>query len=352
MTKTALYYSVLLGMASLSADIATEPMETSQESVFNKMPKQEITPPIVSSGMKIETSADFIWWKTTIDGLEYVASGVHNGNISVGAKTSVSGGEIKSASFDYQPGFKIGLGFLFDHDGWDIRAEYTWLNPNTQSNSVSLVRDEGLVSSYGIVESAGAFGSFDLTNGSSAFTHHFNVVDLMLGRDFFVSKWLSLKPQLGAKVSWTKDEYDLHYTAYYPGLSSTDFALDFKQKMLGAGIRAGMGSFWRISEHFGLYGNLMFSGLWSYFKSSESQEQGSLTTCKNKENMQKIVNIVEYGIGLGYATWFCQDACQFSIKAGWEQQIWLGYNNLIDVNYVTTGNLNMQGLTTEVGFAF
>jgi hypothetical protein len=51
--------------------------------------------------------------------------------------------------------------------------------------------------------------------------------------------------------------------------------------------------------------------------------------------------------------WFNDDKCLFYTKAGWEEQIWVDYNQIIQlITSPKCGDLSLQGLTIEVGFTF
>jgi hypothetical protein len=352
MKKAAFLLTALLGTSYVSADMPSSSGSQMDSCAWMKQPMGEIAPSVApSSCMKVALSADFIWWKTTISGLEYAASGVTNGAISVGSTTSVEKGHLKSPGFDYQPGFKVGLGFLMGHDGWDLNAEYTWLNPNTQTNSVDLDSAMGLASSFDIVLPSGTGAAFALSEASTSLTNHYNVLDVMLGRDFFVSKFLSLNPQIGGKFAWTKNKYSINYD-YLTGESFGDSSLDLKQSLFGTGIRAGLGSTWNFSKHWSLYGDLAFSGLWSFIKTSETQVTDDITTVNTTQHIQQLVNVVEWGIGFDYTTWIYDNDCQFTLRAGWEQQAWIHAANFIDTNYVSTSDMNIQGLTVKADFRF
>ena len=156
-----------------------------------------------------------------------------------------------------------------DHDGWDLTAQYTWLWQDETKNSIELNNAKGLVSSYQSVFDFGDFSTSFINKASSEFKQHFNVVDLELGRNFFISRYLTLRPNMGLKFSWIKDKFDYNYAI--PVTTSPDvitiFDLDTaaKKKMWGMGIRAGIDNLWHFNKHWGIYGDLAFTGLWSYF---------------------------------------------------------------------------------------
>jgi hypothetical protein len=142
--------------------------------VFEECKYLEITPdagPRVACGIDLFVTADFIYWTTRMDGLGYAATNVQIGNADKGTVSHPDAG--------WDAGFKVGLGYNLPHDGWDIFAEYTWLRPSDKGNvtnnngtMVMLQRD-----------SASAF----IQSASADWNHDLNVVDLELGRNYFIS---------------------------------------------------------------------------------------------------------------------------------------------------------------------
>src|SRR5579872_21274 len=140
-------------------------------------------------------TADFIYWRTTVDNYTFAASGtpiVVNG--ALGSPTTR--GKSPLPGFDFQPGFKVGAGFKFAHDGWDLYANYTWLNPAKVKASIS--------NSGGYMVGPGDpyWGTPTLSKVENTFKQSFNILDLELGRQFFLSSFLTLRPYFGLKAAW------------------------------------------------------------------------------------------------------------------------------------------------------
>ncbi len=132
----------------------------------------------------------------TADSYQFAASGLPiqdtNGNLVFPS----SRGKTPSPGFNFQPGFKVGAGFKFAHDGWDLYANYTWLNPAEVKASISDSKGDmvGPADPY--------FGTTTLSNAKNTFKQSFNVLDLELGRQFFLSRFLTLRPYFGLKTTW------------------------------------------------------------------------------------------------------------------------------------------------------
>ncbi len=330
-------------------------------------PSKMITPTVApqgKGGIHGIFSADFIWWKTHIEGMEYVTTGMNDAGGNVPHYTNVSKGNIHQADFDFKPGFKLGLGIDFAHDGWDLMAEYTWLQGGENENSFTSKPGKGAATTLSVVDPRGEVAIMSVQSGSSKWEQHFNVVDLMLERNFFVSRYLTLKPSIGLKTAWIEEEFKMHFKSssvqfLSNGVSSAEQLRN--QHMWGLGPRIGLDSVWHFCKHWGVYGNLEMTGLWSNFHTRAKTKTVAnvlpagnpvvtTTNLNTRESVQKIMPVLEGGIGLTYMTWYHNDHCMFQIQAGWETQVWLDFNHFVETT--KGGNLSLQGLTLQVLFAF
>jgi hypothetical protein len=357
-----------LSSALLIADQGPMRPEGRPEKVTT-MPHQVITPavaPIVDADVGAFITADFIWWKPHIGQMEYALNGIVDGGNFVPTDTSTRKGRVKEVEFDFKPGFKVGAGLNFEHDGWDLFANYTWLKSGVEHNHINAESGKGASTltffvapgGAGLMMPAGAFvGSFNVSNARSSFEQHFNAGDLELGRNFFISQHLTLRPHVGLKGAYISDELDLHYIPTASALTEINAIAGeqhMQQRMWGVGTRAGLNAVWHFNKHWGLYGNAALTALWSDFhvktKDEVSLLAGEITTEEVHETFQEVTPVVETGIGLTYMTWFCDDSCAFDLRAGWEEQVWMDFNRFVDIG--DTGNLSLHGLTIKAGLAF
>lgn len=328
-----------------------------QTEAVTTQPRAMITPavaPRVRDGAGLIFTADFIWWKTNISGMEYAASGVvDKGSVFVPFGKSTKRGHVNQPNFDFEPGFKIGAGLDFAYDGWDLYANYTWLNGDTERNSISAHRGKGATTLFPIVDVFGDISLFSIAKEKSKWRQHFNVVDLELGRNFFISRRLTLRPHFGLKSAWIAEKWKLKFVENDPTF------IDYqkrKQTLWGIGTRAGLNTVWHFSRNWGLYGDIAATALWSDFhiKAKDRERDTALaispTTLKTKEVITEVIPVFETGLGLTYMAWFDHDEYLLQVSAGWEEQVWLDFNHFVDFN--RTGNLSVHGLTVKVGFAF
>ncbi len=305
-------------------------------------PRGLITPtvaPRVNQGMGILVDAAFIWWKSYVSSFDYAQIN----------------GSVLSPCFTFEPGFKLGTGMDLYHDGWDIYSQYTWFHQPDLKNasSSSTPGYSTLIIPFAQSVESGVLNAIAITSTTSQRKSLFNILDCEVGRNFFISKRLTLRPNIGLKAASLFERTKISYDGSGPVSSS---AITLRQNLSGLGIRGGFDTMWHIIPSFGFYGNLAVTALWGSFHNTLINQftlDGSSSSISCYKNTQDIIPVVEMGLGLSYMVWFKQDRYQFYTRGGWEEQIWVGYNkNLINGMTSVYGSLTLQGLTLKAGLVF
>jgi len=345
-----------------SALIAHEPPYTIPGKIYESAP-QMITPsagPRVDHGIDACISADFIYWTARMDNLSFVQTGISAGNLYT------SKGNTKYPDWGWKPGFKVGLGLALPHDGWDVYAEYTWLHSRAWNSTSEYT--QGLIPSWNVANLFPSSNSDSIQYAKASWRLYFNAIDLSVGRNYFISKFLTMRPFIGFKGSWIQQDYRVKYDTVTTELD-TNLRMKNDQKYWGIGLRTGLNTAWHFTQTWSIYGNLALSGLWSQFEvdrkdtRNDTRNTGGPTnpplntniTIVNTENdFHTIKGILELGIGMRGEWWFFEDRYHFLIQAGWEQQLWINHNQLIKLSpmQANQGDLTLQGLTIKTRFDF
>ncbi len=333
---------------------------------------REITPPAgprVAHGADVFITADFIWWKASEEGLAFSGSGLNSGSASSAADvfSSPSKGKIASVGEDWAPGFKVGLGLNMGHDGWDIYAQYTWLHASdtrTQKGS-NLYLPEYVPADGG--------PSYFSTENRGKWDLHFNVIDLELGRNFYLSQFLTMRPHIGLKGTW--QDHDWKTTSKFA--NGFDVRVDNQQQqqtqtltgpaqinkhydVWGIGVRGGFNIAWYMSKCWSIYGDLSLSTLWTNYHKQTFTAKVDDTTTGNSRGLANIDNdniytckyIAELELGLRWEIWFYDDNYHFAIQAGWEQQTWINWSAFNELLYGIPNDMSLQGLNLKFRFDF
>jgi len=305
----------------------------------------------------------------------------------------------QSINTKWDPGFRIGVGWNSECDGWDYYLNWTYYR-NKSSNSTSVPDtynsngDIGLAAegeefllnpwinqSFHGINSASDLLTFDKV--SAKWRMSFNQVDLELGRKYWLSRCFNLRPFAGLRGAWTRTNFTTKsFRDFTDEVSTTDidFKDKFKSRDWGVGFLGGIQPTWYFCDNFALYSNMDVALLWGDFevKKSESyvcvvDQSGTVTIDPNYSNtstnkFSQMHALLDVAIGLRWEEYWCCDQYRSNLDLGWEHHIWLDHNHRNKSNdYYTnsdpstavsgfrqydeaTGNLGMGGLVIRLRF--
>lgn len=195
----------------------------------------------------------------------------------------------------------------------------------------------------------------------AAWKLHFNVLDLELGRDFWISKRLSLRPFTGMKFSWNTQHFNVVNLNSAP-VSGIPAKVEYlmKVKQDGVGIRGGFNSAFFLASKWSIYADLALTAMFNTLHSHRDNNVQATTTSDvvhqthTKGHLNTVSSILEMGLGLRFETCFSQNRYKYMLEAGWETQVWFDQAAFAFLNNASShpGNLSMQGLTIKTGFWF
>ena len=317
--------------------------------------KEVITPlagPFVKNGNDVFVTTEFLWWQSHQEKLNYATTGVGT-NVT-------SSGRAYSVHYPWEPGFRVGVGFYPGHDGWDLYARYTWFHSSSTDHAESA---GGNMIPIGLTISG--FTNTSVTGVTSARSHwdlHYNTVDLELGRNVFLSRFLAARLFLGLRGTRINQDWDTHYSSNQitfgnssslPGTITTNQ----DQKTWGIGIRMGFNGTWTFYKGFSIVSDASFSGLWIDYDVTRrdriSQTTGaSAITANIKSDPDTIIANIDLMLGLRGEWWFQQDRYHIAAQLGWENQLWINYGHFISYSGCYNGDLSFCGLTAKLRFDF
>jgi hypothetical protein len=264
--------------------------------------------------------------------------------------------------FDYKPGFKVGMGGYFDHDNWDMHAEYTWFH-NSQSTSEEAPSDITL----GQILPMWGFPDSMLTEYSSVSSDwdlKMDIAELDLGRSYYVGTKLTFRPNFGVRAAWIRQTADLEYAAsaeFEAGPEVTD--ISEKSSSWAVGAKTGLDTNWYIGSGFRVFGcgeaDLLFT---RYTTLSFSEEHTDVTSNVNVK--QKSLNTVkphlDLELGFGWGTdldchkWYMDFALGYGFQVFFDQNMFRHFNDdaMIMNSTSPNGNLYVQGLTATFKLDF
>lgn len=332
---------------------AAEPSENAQEGA-NGLPN--ISARSHPDGRGFDVFADLIVWTAKEAGADCWAEVI----TSDGLATS---NDLRQVHFGWDPGFRVGFGYGMKHDQWDTQAYYTWFRTRGTDHVSS---DPGAVHSSFLgnfyvdnADGAGLSGP-SYQRASIDWTIRFNIFDWELGRNFWVSKSLALRPFLGIKGGWIHQS--IHSKWRNPELFGAEFfdvgTENLKNNFWGIGPAAGLNTKWNLyagqKHSLNLFGDFSGALMWGHWSFSDTFKNDIPQRVSIRlQNLNGGAAMLRTFMGFGWDVNFSQNQYRFSTKLGYEMQFWLDQLQF----YSFTGGrlvneLTLQGGTLELCFDF
>lgn len=348
-SAVALFLLVLIGTSAkranyqgLGSNKKVDPVEIEEVTEQNIRGEwQSLSMPyLYNSGWNI--AADFIYWRADEDGLEY----------------GKSGGKLHRPDTAWSPGFKFGVGYTFgNQDFWDVFLRWTFFQTHQHGH------EHGSLHPWWSPTLLGPKAK----HASSKWRLHYNTLDLELGRDYFISKSIALRPHLGLRGALIWQHYDAKYKGVF---AEGTFLTNIKAKnnFGGVGVRAGAQLFWHFTEDWSVIGSLAGALLYGHFNIDQDLKGvvgGGHSHKDINQELSRVAPNLEASLGFQWETFFSEDRYRVAVSLAYEFTEWFSQNQmsrqeLIDGNGqvgVThfdrnNGDLGLQGATLEVRFDF
>jgi len=306
-----------------------------------------LPPEVPGSG--VTARIDFLYWKADEDGLEYGTKMVASPLIGETSKTKT---RLHDLHFEWNPGFRAGLGYLlrgFDH--WEINLDWTHIRNHAHAHKSA----RGIESQTGDVNtiiSPWVHLLFELRAGATHASAHWHVnydtLDLDFGRSFCLSKRFALNPYFGFRGAFIDQRYQARYKSVFllaenAPTFTRDVTFKAKNDFSGLGLRGGTEFMWHLSQHWHLFselsGNILYGKFRVHMKNLHDQGLGEgqippmPLDFKAEEHFSRVRLNFEEAIGLGWETFFRHNKYHLSIRAAYELSQWLNQNELFYTLY-------------------
>lgn len=298
--------------------------------------------PFIKDGYDFWLFGEALYWQAAEENLPYATQ----------VKPSENRRKLKTVDFNWDWGFRIGLGGNTSRDGWDIDIYWTRIRNNARNHTHATSSKE-VQEFWTTAGNAEPLGTFDKAkmHGHALL----NQLDLELGREFYVGNFLTTRPFVGLRYSWIHQKFHVDYE------NSVDEFAKLRSRFWGFGFAAGLDTNWWLGHGFSIYGDSDISVVFGKFNVHERGTLGGSTiwSASNKTNAGR--PIFDIGIGLQYRDTFCDEGFALTVRAGYEYHLYFNQNMFIQVNNGTStfenfnplgGNLGYQGASFSMQFDF
>lgn len=319
--------------------------------------------PQIKNGADLFLTGDLLYWQAHEDGLPVYI-------MNEGINTDLSDAEAKEFDWDWNFGCRVGLGYNTCHDGWDLSA--TWLHFNTDADRKKNVdSDDALWPTLThpddhVPNTLQELGTGPFKRANAHWSMNLNQIDLDLGREYYVSKWLTVRPHLGLRTAWIHQKLNAHYNRFLVNgtyTSGMDDYIEMKTDFWGLGLEAGIDTQWGLGGGWSIFGNAGFGMLYGFHepdREDEARNGVEFDFVDMDWSYRTTRAIADLELGLRFDSWTNDERLHFRIQAGWEHHIYFSQNQFVhfvdDVaigNFIgNQGDLTLQGWTLSARLDF
>jgi hypothetical protein len=310
--------------------------------------------PVVRDGIDLWIQVEALYMHATEDGLAY--------SIKNNTGTGLDG-RVKNVNYNWDWGFRAGAGYNFDHDGWDFLVNYTWFQSDEKKDEKVDGTQTLWPTKINVANGGANVGPTASATFSQGHGHlHISFLDFELGREFFVSKWLTLRPFVGARAGWLNRNFSYEYIMSTTTATGNKIEGHNHNRFRAGGLRSGLNTQWGLGSGWSIFGDLALSLLYGTQRLHDHQDDKTTgVRLEHVHNSWETVRpMLDLALGLRWDHLFgCNDSYRLRIQLGWEQTTLFGFEK--DMNFVSStqgkftfnqGDLSLSGLALQFRFDF
>lgn len=324
--------ALFLGTSQLSASLAYQNQDLSDRMTVIERERAEKArvSPVVKQSNDFFVTGDYLFMHANQSGIAYA--------VRLDADDT-DDGKVKNVKFEWDSGFRVGVGYRMPHDNWELALDWTRFSTDAHGKT-----SDGIIFPEWIIDFP-----FGVTSMEAHWNMHLNILDGDISRYFMVTRKLALKPRFGIRGVWINQHYK---TTREGGLSTVT---KMKNDCAGVGLRAAFETEWNFVKHWSFYGDAGYSLVYSKFELKQKINSVVFGDLEIKDHFQDLVGIAELGLGLRWDYTFGNEWTALRLQAGWEFNAYFGQNRFEHFNSNATSTLSFIGNNNDLtlqGFVF
>lgn len=283
--------------------------------------------------------ADYLFWKPVMENSEFALKTTTQDNP---AYTVTTKSVLKQPSFHLSSGVRLGLGG-YSSDSWDVSLRGTYLysgasrHPKIDTTEVQTVTPEWFTANNGVAGQRAV----------SQWKMNFYLLDLSIGREYFLTKRFSTHPFIGIRGAAiymsNRNHYDSIFTVNAAPVTAPQ-TFKAKENIWGIGPRIGLDLNFYVSSEWAFVGGFAGSLLCTHYNVKEKFYGDALTgstldpiylTLRQKNNLGR-ANLDAY-FGVEWSHWFNSNNNRISIGLAFEAQQWFNLNQFFSLDFLNGG---------------
>jgi len=294
---------------------------------------------------KVFVEADILYWKAAEDGLEYIR---FNQDLPADSVASLTSAEPK---FDWDPGFRLGVGYNGDCDAW--YSALTWTHYNTKADSQVSRLPSGpgyLVNTRSLLNGVTLLLPVSQFTADAEWKLAYNTIDLEVGAPYVINQRFVATPFMGLRGAFINQKFNNTVTTVSsPG--ATIRAEQAKNDFNALGVRAGVDTSCNLGSGFGVYLKAAASVVYGKFKIFDSVATTftalpSTSILGFEQSLHRVRANLEGAFGAQWTQAFNNNQ-SLTVRLGYELVHWFDQNQFpgpVTTESTRSSSLGLQGL--------
>lgn len=261
------------------------------------------------------TQGSLLFLQAEEEGLSYAVESSSVDNLT---------GKAKTAPFEWDFGFNIGLGYRIPHDRWQLLLQFTSLQ--THCDAQESAKEGHVFFPMWLSSDPSLFA----TDVKAHWRLHFGLIDLFLSKPYFATQTLTLTPQLGIRWGSARQKFNLEYRGgNFP--PEDEILIRMKNKYQGLGPYAGLMGEYALAKGFSLFATAALSLLYGEFYLHQDED-----TLGSKEKLLGLHSIyrassplLEGTAGIRWQHFFTGTLKRLTFDLAWDQYLFFSQNQLL-----------------------
>jgi hypothetical protein len=349
-------------LALLSSLFATSTLLSAQANTTTS-PDDTTTVPLALNFYKTTTEVvsahgEFLYWTVRESNLDYA---LRMNGPAWGPTESFAQGSYKTTKFNWTPGLRVALSYYNAPKYWELKTEYTWLNPHGSDTAYKPNEDDEF-----LVGTWPQIFTDPMRKARSNIHFNYNAADLQATRVFHPNPHFRFRLIGGIAGTWMKQDWNIKYFDTMHNQTRIKNKWDY----WGAGVRGGISMDWYLD-----FASMYLTGKATTAVLLGRYHNHSLQTTTFSPNGKHNPSIplrnayyedtrVAYNVQvlLGPSWQKNTHKYRFEVFAGYEINAWFNVQevfrstanspSLAKETLINTGSLSLDGLTARVTIDF
>ncbi|MCP5505964.1 MAG: hypothetical protein H7A38_03675 [Chlamydiales bacterium] len=304
---------------------------------------------------------DFLYWTAQVDGTDLaVRVKDPTQEVSTGSR------KIERLDFNWDPAFRVGLGYYIDCMDWSLALEWTRLRTDT-NKTVRPTEDSKIYSLWGRL---GVNSDLIDKQMEGKWSLDYDTLDLLASPGYFRYRQFAFRPVTGLRGGWIDWDYTVVQTSLASQTDTRVRTIHNKNHYNAIGTVGGLQTKMFLGMGFQIYSDLLASIL--YGKLSIDQTTDTTSTDRNfsmneHDSYWRVRPNLHMKLGLEWERFFSSNSMRLNLHIGYEYLVWFNQNELYryrdevaNESFVTTtpepleqrGDLGVNGFTVGGRFEF